>query len=158
MADRQLSDILSSGEVLEIKIAGSDAESVVLTKAQVDALFGDLEVLGARIRNVNNPSGSYLELDEIEDITLSFNSASSPRIKLSRLNEYVYIIAGGDYPASIVMENDSIELTNLSIAEIEAAAVSSAVTKEFCEAKYIHDAPLDGNTYGRKDGAWVIIP
>jgi len=25
-------------------------------------------------------------------------------------------------------------------------------------AGYITDAPSDGNTYGRKDGAWVIIP
>lgn len=49
----ELDSINKSGELTEIKIAGTDEEKVVLTKEQIDALFGDftfvanvLKVLG----------------------------------------------------------------------------------------------------------------
>ena len=108
MADRQLSDILSSGEVLEIKIAGSDAESVVLTKAQVDALFGYWRLDG---NTITEPTGNIL-ID----------------------------YGGGGQALNLGVECTEV-LIKLTIAQIDSAPSTSAVTKEWVQAEIAKQHP-----------------
>ena len=46
----ELSDINKSGELTEIKLSGTDAEKVVLTKEQIEALFGNYSFDGDTLK------------------------------------------------------------------------------------------------------------
>jgi len=106
----ELQAINSSGDLTEIKLGGTDAEKEVLTKEQVDALFGNLEIIDDEI--VNN-------------IDIAFN------VKISKTG---VIINAGTTTALIISPNN-VYFIGLTIADIDAASTNSAVTKEWVQAE-----------------------
>lgn len=58
----------------------------------------------------------------------------------------------------IIIEAKDVEQDNRLDAIETLNATQNSRLDVLEAAGYITDAPSDGNTYGRKDGAWVIIP
>lgn len=110
MANIDLQVVNSSGDLTEIKIGGTDAEKVVLTKEQVEALFGGLVIIDESI--VNSQDNNYSIRVGKGDITL-LPGTSGISIYLS----------------PTVIEN------RISIADINAGGNQSAVTKEWVLAQ-----------------------
>ena len=103
--NRELEIINSSGDLTEIKLGGADDEKVVLTKEQVEALFGNWQFVGDEL---NLPIGIvfFYETEEMQfgDSTYSIQMASI------------------------------LNLTQ-TIAQIDSGSGRIAVTKEWTESK-----------------------
>lgn len=53
----------------------------------------------------------------------------------------------------------SFKIVKLGDADAERNAINAGFQAILrCLATKIEEAPVDGNTYGRKDGAWIILP
>ena len=127
--NRELEIINSSGDLTEIKLGGADDEKVVLTKEQVEALFGNWQFEGNQLK-VNNKRA----LDELGTL----------------------LQVGVDF-AGLFLNGTSITFPNLSIALIDAGDGKSAVTKEWTEGKFNAKADGASGSFTAQSGETVTV-
>ena len=115
-----------------------------------------VEQLDVVVGNRAGPNDQYVSQEELltqaEELTREIENA---RDILADLVDQI-----GDLNSEAVIELTqritAVEQKN-NEQDTELNDLDSRVTT-LENAGYITDAPSDGNTYGRKDGAWVIIP
>ena len=171
----ELQYINSSGELTEIKLGGTaDSDKVAKIEDVPDlgnySFDGDNIVIdGGNILEYLNPGGLrtttlrnnnlslYLE-DITEKIRLRTNEDSTTEVT------ELYLIGGGTPQArlsvtkvgvekGLLIDSTSIRFIGLSTAEIDAAGVDSAVTKEWVESKIAGAT----NTFTSQDGKTVTV-
>lgn len=115
--------------------------------------FTGTAILIARItiRHRTAAGGSF-EILNIEDLTgikpsSSGGGGGTGAVKNEFSDNVFRVFDDGDNTKKIAFEASSI-----------ATATTRTVTFPDKDLTLIEEAPIDGNTYGRKDGAWIVLP